>query len=84
MSLRSDLLNSAIEISKNIAEGSFQKTKPEKKHLYVNARIALIELDILMDVSVHLKYFQANELKKYGPGFIELYKLISDLIDSGK
>jgi four helix bundle protein len=79
--LISQLRRAALSVRLNIAEGSSRKSPIERKRFYEIARGSVIEIDSALDVVVGLKYSTINELLKLGDCIVEMFKLLSKLIE---
>ena len=78
------LKRAALSISNNIAEGAARKTKSEKNRFFEIARSSLVEVDNCCVAGIALNFLKPEDLKLINPGLLELFKLISGLIDSNK
>ena len=80
--LVSQMKRAAISVSNNLAEGCARKSKIEKNRLFEVARSSVVEIDNCLTACIALKYFTKQDIKELDERNIELFKLISGLIDS--
>lgn len=80
--LVSQIKRAAISVCNNIAEGSARKSKAEKNRFFEVARSSVVEIDNLLVASLSIKYLSEEDIKEVDRRNIEIFKLISGLIDS--
>ena len=71
-----------LSVSNNLAEGSARKSKPEKNRFYEVARSSLVEVDNCLIASIAVRYLKKDDLKEVDAAIVEVFKLITGLIDS--
>jgi len=77
----SQMKRAALSVSNNIAEGASRKTKPDKKRFFEISRSSVVEVDNCITASIALNYLTKEDVAQAGNAIIELFKLISGLID---
>lgn len=80
--LVSQIKRAGISVCNNLAEGSARKSKTEKNSFFEVARSSVIEIDNLLVAFLAVKYLNEEDIKEVDRRNIELFKLISRLIDS--
>src|SRR5579875_3069808 len=80
--LISQMKRAGLSVSNNLAEGASRKTKPDKKRFFEISRSSLVEIDNCLTVIVVLNYSTKEDLKPINNALVELFKLITGLIDS--
>lgn len=78
----SQMKRAGLSVSNNLAEGAARKTKPDKKNFFAIARSSVVEIDNCITASLELHFLSTDDLKEISPAIVELFKLISGLIDS--
>jgi four helix bundle protein len=71
-----------LSVSNNIAEGASRKTKPDKKRFFEIARSSVVEVDNCITASLVLNFLTNEDVTGINSAIVELFKLISGLIDS--
>ena len=71
-----------LSISNNLAEGASRKTKPDKKGFFEISRSSVVEIDNRLTAILVLNYLTTKDLTPINLALVELFKLISGLIDS--
>ncbi len=82
--LISQIKRATLSISNNLTEGCARKSKPEKNRFFEISRSSLVEVDNCLEAALVLKYIDMNDLSEIEPIVIELFKLISGLIQSNQ
>ena len=77
----SQMKRAALSVSNNIAEGASRKTKPDKKRFFEISRSSVVEVDNCVTAGIALNYLTKEDVAQAGNAIIELFKLISGLID---
>ena len=80
--LVSQMKRAGLSVSNNLAEGAARKSKVEKNRFFEIARSSVVEIDNCLVASVALKYLTDENIEEVNFRNIELFKLISGLIDS--
>jgi four helix bundle protein len=80
--LVSQMKRAGLSVSNNIAEGASRKTKPDKRRFFEISRSSLVEIDNCLTVIVVLNYLSKEELAEINSALVELFKLISGLVES--
>lgn len=80
--LISQMKRAGLSVSNNLAEGCARKSKIEKNRFFEVARSSIVEIDNCLTVYMTLKYVTKNDLSEVALRNVELFKLISGLIDS--
>jgi four helix bundle protein len=78
----SQMKRAGLSVSNNIAEGASRKTKPDKKRFFEMSRSSIVEIDNCLTAIVILNYLREKDLETITTALVELFKLISGLIDS--
>ena len=71
-----------LSISNNLAEGAARKSKAEKARFFEVARSSVVEIDNCLVNCLVLHFVTMNELNELNPAIVEIFKLISGLIES--
>jgi four helix bundle protein len=82
--LISQIKRATLSISNNLTEGCARKSKPEKNRFFEISRSSLVEVDNCLEAALVLKYIDMNDLSEIEPIVIELFKIISGLIQSNQ
>ena len=82
--LVSQMKRAAISVSNNLAEGCARKSKTKKNRFFEVARSSVVEIDNCLTACLALKYFTKQDINELDERNIELFKLISGLIDSNR
>jgi len=82
--LVSQIRRAALSVHLNIAEGSSRKSPLERKRFFEIARGSLIELDTAFDIANQLEYSNVESLESLGSLIIDVFKMLSALIDKTK
>jgi len=80
--LISQIKRAGLSISNNIAEGAARKSKTEKNRFFEVSRSSLVEVDNCLIVMQELNYVDTSELDEINLLILELFKLITGLINS--
>lgn len=80
--LISQMKRAGLSISNNLAEGCARKSKMEKNRFFEIARSSVVEIDNCLEVCIIVNYLTKEDIKKVDERNVELFKLISGLIDS--
>lgn len=75
--LTSQLRQSAISITSNIAEGASRKTEKERKRFYEISRSSLVELDTQIGISINLGYLNKTHISKLEKLANEIFAMLS-------
>jgi four helix bundle protein len=78
----SQMKRAGLSVSNNIAEGASRKTRPEKKRFFEISRSSVVEVDNCITASLTLNYLTNKDVVLINNAMVELFKLISGLIDS--
>ena len=78
----SQMKRAGLSVSNNLAEGASRKTKPDKKRFFEISRSSVVEIDNCLTAIVVLNYLSEKDLAAINVALVELFKLISGLIDS--
>ena len=73
-----------LSVANNLAEGAARKSKVEKNRFFEVARSSVVEIDNCLIVCTELNYLSKEEIEEVTLKLIELFRLISGLIDSNK
>ena len=73
-----------LSVSNNLAEGASRNTKPDKKRFFEISRSSVVEIDNCITATLILNYLTKPDVKQVNDALVELFKLISGLIDSNK
>jgi four helix bundle protein len=76
------LKRAGLSVANNLAEGAARKSKAEKNRFFEVARSSIVEIDNCLIVCTVLSYLTKEEIEEVTLGLVELFKLISGLIDS--
>lgn len=82
--LSAQMKSAALSISTNISEGAARKTKKDKNHFFTMARSSTVEVDNCLTACPILKFIKKEEITALVSALIEVFKLISGLIDSNE
>lgn len=82
--LVAQIKRAGLSITNNLAEGASRKSKAEKNRFFEVARSSLVEIDNCMIVCIELQYLTEGDIGEVTLRIIEIFKLISGLIDSNK
>lgn len=80
--LISQIKRAALSISNNLAEGASRKSKIEKNRFFEISRSSLVEIDNCMVACLVLEYIVHEDLMEIEPRIIELFKIITGLMNS--
>lgn len=80
--ITSQMKRAGLSVSNNLAEGASRKTKPDKKRFFEISRSSVVEIDNCLTAIVALNYLSEKDLAAVNVALVELFKLISGLIDS--
>jgi len=80
--LISQMKRAAISVSNNLAEGCARKSKIEKNRFFEIARSSVVEIDNCLVACISIKSLTKQDIMEVDERNIELFKLISGLIDS--
>lgn len=72
----------ALSVHLNLAEGSSRKSRIERKRFYEISRGSIIEVDAALDIANDLIYLEKYDNSKLGIELVEVFKLVSGLINS--
>jgi four helix bundle protein len=78
----SQMKRAGLSVSNNLSEGASRKTKPDKKRFFEISRSSVVEVDNCITASLILNYLEEGDVVQIGNAIVELFKLISGLIDS--
>ncbi len=78
----SQMKRAGLSVSNNLAEGASRKTKPDKRRFFEISRSSVVEIDNCLTAIVVLNYLTDENLAPICAALVELFKLISGLIDS--
>ncbi len=73
-----------LSISNNLAEGASRKSKLEKNQFFEIACSSAVEIDNCLSACLALHYFKKEELTTTNAALLEIFKLITGLIESNK
>jgi four helix bundle protein len=82
--LISQMKRAAISRSNNLAEGASRKTKIEKNRFFEIARSSLVEIDNCLAACLVLEFLVREDITKLESALLEVFKLISGLIESNE
>ena len=82
--LISQMKRAGLSVANNLAEGAARKSKTEKNRFFEIARSSVVEIDNCLIVCITLKYLRKEDTEEIIFKIVELFKLISGLIDSNK
>jgi four helix bundle protein len=77
----SQMKRAGLSVSNNLAEGASRKTKPDKKRFFEISRSSVMEVDNCITASIELNYLTKDDVSEVGNAIVELFKLISGLIN---
>jgi four helix bundle protein len=80
--ITSQMKRAGLSVSNNIAEGASRKTKPDKKRFFEISRSSVVEIDNCITASLVLNYLTNEDVQALNAAIVELFKIISGLIDS--
>ncbi len=80
--LISQIKRATLSISNNLAEGASRKSKIEKDRFFEISRSSLVEIDNCMVACLVLEYIVHEDLMEIEPRIIELFKIITGLMNS--
>ena len=80
--LVSQIKRAGISVSNNLAEGCARKSKIEKNRFFEIARSSVVEIDNCLIACITIRFLAKEDIKEVDERNIELFKLISGLIDS--
>jgi four helix bundle protein len=72
----------ALSVHLNIAEGSSRKSGVERKRFYEISKGSIIEVDAAIDIADDLNYLENYDTSALGIEMIEVFKLVSGLINA--
>jgi four helix bundle protein len=78
----SQMKRAGLSVSNNLAEGASRKTKPDKKRFFEISRSSVVEIDNCIIASLVLSNLTEKDVIQINNAIVELFKLISGLIDS--
>jgi four helix bundle protein len=78
----SQMKRAVLSVSNNLPEGASRKTKPDKKRFFEISRSSVVEIDNCRTAIVALNYLTKEDLMPINSALVELFKLITGLIDS--
>ena len=73
-----------LSVSNNIAEGASRKTRIEKNRFFEISRSSIVEIDNCLTAGITLKYFTQDDIVRINSALLEVFKLITGLIDSNR
>jgi four helix bundle protein len=71
-----------LSVSNNLAEGASRRTKLEKNRFFEIARSSVVEIDNSLTACIVLHYFTKEEILSINAALLEVFKLLTGLIDS--
>src|SRR5690348_340509 len=80
--LISQIKRVGLSVSNNLAEGCARKSKNEKNRFFEVARSSVVEIDNCLGACISVKYLTKEDIINVDERNVELFKLISGLIDS--
>ena len=80
--LASQMKRAGLSVSNNLAEGCARKSKVEKNRFFEVSRSSVVEVDNCLVACIAVKYLTKEDIKEVDERNIELFRLISGLIDS--
>ena len=80
--LISQTKRAGLSVSNNLAEGAARKSKVEKNRFFEVARSSIVEIDNCLIACVALNLLTSEDIEEVTLQLIELFKLITGLIDS--
>ncbi len=78
----SQMKRAGLSVSNNLAGGASRKTKPDKKRFFEISRSSVVEIDNCITASLVLNYLTEKDVVQINNAILELFKLITGLIDS--
>jgi four helix bundle protein len=72
----------AVSIPNNLAEGASRRSKADKRRFFEISRSSTVEIDNCLIACIALDYISSDDLSEINPALLELFKLITGLIDS--
>lgn len=72
----------ALSVHLNLAEGSSRKSNVERKRFFEISRGSIIEVDAALDIADDLYYLENYDTSVLGLEMVEVYKLVSGLINA--
>lgn len=78
----SQMKRAGLSVSNNLAEGASRTTKPDKRRFFEISRSSIVEVDNCITAAMVLNYLAQEHTIRIGDALVELFKLISGLIDS--
>ena len=76
------LRRAALSVHLNNAEGCSRKSDTERRRFFEIARGSVIEIDAIFDIAEELKYIVKADLEMLGNLMIQVFKMLSGLINS--
>jgi four helix bundle protein len=70
----------AVSVKLNFAEGSSRKSEAERRRFNEIARGSVVEIDAVLETSVDLGYFNADQLKIVGELLNKCFAMLSKII----
>lgn len=80
--MASQIRRAALSVHLNIAEGSSRKSEVERKRYYEISRGSVIEIDAALDIANDLNYLKKFDSVKLESSMIQVFKLLSGMIES--
>jgi four helix bundle protein len=71
-----------LSISNNLAEGASRKSKIEKNRFFEVSRSSVVEIDNCLVNCLVLSFLTMDELTGLNPALLEVFKLITGLMES--
>lgn len=71
----------ALSAHLNLAEGASRKSLNERKRYFEISRGSVIEVDAAIEIAFDLEYVTMNELEVLGKSIVDVFKLLTGLID---
>ncbi|MCW3074093.1 MAG: ribosomal protein [Flaviaesturariibacter sp.] len=82
--LSSQMKRAALSISNNLVEGASRKSKLEKNRFFEVARSSAVEIDNCLTACLALQYFKIEQISAINAALLEIFKLITGLIESNR
>jgi four helix bundle protein len=80
--LISQIKRAGLSVSNNLAEGAARKSLAEKSRFFEVSRSSLVEIDNCLTALLALEYIVEDDLDEINPIVLELFKLITGLINA--
>jgi four helix bundle protein len=82
--LTNQIRRASVSVPSNIAEGSARKSGLERKRFFEIARGSLVEIDTQLIIAKELNYIKEEELSIIEKYVIDVFSMLSNLINNTK